>query len=49
MKSDFFMVVVMLSVVSVVLTVYAVRNYVRVRVWDYSMLMLLEFVKRCFK
>ena len=49
MKSDFFMAVVMLSVVSVVLTVYAVRSYVRVRVRDYSMLMLLGIRKKMFQ
>ena len=37
----------MLSAVSVVLTVYAVRNYVRVR--DYSMLMLLGIRKKMFQ
>lgn len=49
MKSDFFMAVVMLSVVAVVLTVYAVRSYVRVRVRDYSMLMLLGIRKKMFQ
>ena len=48
-KSISFMAVVMLSVVSVVLTVYAVRNYVRVRVRDYSMLMLLGIRKKMFQ
>lgn len=49
MKSDFLVAVVMLSAVSVVLTVYAVRNYVRVRVRDYSMLMLLGIRKKMFQ
>ncbi len=49
MSSDFFIAVIMLSAVSVVLTVYAVRNYVRVRVRDYSMLMLLGIRKKMFQ
>ena len=35
---DFLMAVIMLSIVSALLTVYAVRYYVRLRIKDYSML-----------
>lgn len=37
---DFLMAVIMLSIVSALLTVYAVRYYVRLRIKDYSMLTL---------
>lgn len=43
---DFLMAVIMLSIVSALLTVYAVRYYVRLRIKDYSMLTLLGLRKK---
>lgn len=46
---DFLMAVIMLSGVSALLTVYAVRYYVRLRVKDYSMLTLMGLRKKQFQ
>lgn len=49
MNFDFLTATVMLSVVAVFLTVYAVRNYVKLRIRDYSMLTVLGIRKRIFQ
>lgn len=49
MNSDFLTATVMLSVVAVFLTVYAVRNYVKQRIRDYSMLTVLGIRKKIFQ
>ncbi len=46
---DFLMAAIMLSIVSALLTVYAVRYYVRLRVKDYSMLTLMGLRKKQFQ
>ena len=49
MSIDFYMAVVMMSVVAAALTIYAVRNYIRIRVRDYSMLKLMGIRKKTFQ
>lgn len=49
LNTDFYMAVIMLSGVSALLTVYAVRYYVRLRVKDYSMLTLMGLRKKLFQ
>lgn len=49
LNMDFMMAVIILSVVSALLTVYAVRYYIRLRVRDYSMLLLLGLRKKMFQ
>lgn len=49
LNTDFFMAVIMLSGVSALLTIYAVRYYVRLRVKDYSMLTLMGLRKKQFQ
>ena len=49
LNMDFLMAVIMLSGVSALLTVYAVRYYIRLRVKDYSMLTLMGLRKKQFQ
>ena len=49
LNTDFYMAVIMLSGVSALLTVYAVRYHVRLRVKDYSMLTLMGLRKKLFQ